>query len=312
MKVIFMGTPEFSVPVLESLINSDFEVVLVVTQPDKQVGRGRKVKFNPVKELAISKEIELYQPENINEHTEYICNIRPDFIVTCAYGQILCEDILNCAAIKSVNVHASLLPAHRGGAPIHRSILNGDKYTGITIMEMIPMMDAGDIFFQKKVEILESDSLATLHDKLSKVGSEMIVESLQLIASNNFNSVKQDEEKVTYSPNILKEERQILFDDEAINIFNKIRAFNPYPCAYANYDGKLIKIYESLISNSESKEVPGTIVDITKQGIEVATLTKNIIIKKLQLPGKKVVDAPAFYNGNKLIEKGNLFSKEAI
>lgn len=307
MKVVFMGTPDFSVPVLNSLVLHGLEILLVVSQPDKQVGRGRKVQYTPVKKAALEHGLNVFQPENINEHIDVIKDLDVDLIITCAYGQMLSKELLACAKVKPINVHASLLPKHRGGAPIHRAILEGDKYSGVTIMEMVEKMDSGNIFLQDKVEITNDDTLATLHNKLSILGARLIVEAIPEIA-NGYEGIAQDEEQVTYSPNIGKEERKIDFNNNAVDIFNKIRAFNPFPCAHAIYDDLHIKIYETQVTDVTSKNEPGTIINITKLGIEVATNDFNILITKLKMPGKQMVDAVSFANGNKYLKINTNFS----
>ncbi len=306
MRVVFMGTPDFSVPVLNSLIHHDFEVVLVVTQPDKQVGRGRKFQHTPVKKVAIENNIEVLQPENINSEVNTICNVQPDLIITCAYGQILSSEVLSCARIKAVNVHASLLPAHRGGAPIHRAILNGDEYSGVSIMEMVEKMDAGNVFLQDKVQIEASDTFASMHNKLSILGSRLLIEAIPLIVSGESGTI-QDESKVTYSPNIAKFERVIDFNDLAYNIFNKVRAFNTFPSAYGVLNDNNIQVYEVKVTDTKSNVSAGTIVNISKSGIEVACSDFNIIITKLKLPGKKLLNASEFYNGNNSIKENMKF-----
>ncbi len=307
MKVVFMGTPDFSVPVLNSLVLHGLEILLVVSQPDKQLGRGRKVHFTPVKQAALKHGLQVFQPENINEHVSVIKELQPDFIITCAYGQILSRQLLDCAKIKAINVHASLLPMHRGGAPIHRAILNGDLYSGVTIMEMVEKMDSGNIFLQDKVEILKEDTLASLHNKLSILGSRLIVEALPDIASGAL-GVIQDDSKATYSPNISKEERMLDFNDSASNIFNKVRAFNPFPCAQVKYEDLFIKIFEVIETTNKSDKAPGFIINISSEGIEVCTNDFNIVITKLQMPNKKQVCASEFFNGNKTLKVNTTFS----
>ncbi len=310
MKIIFMGTPEFSVNVLKELINSKYEIALVVSQPDKKVGRGQKYVSTPVKKLAVENNLNVFQPDNINDHVDVIKEIGPDFIVTCAYGQFLTKEILKCAKVKAINVHASLLPKHRGGAPIHRSILNGDEYTGVSIMEMIEAMDAGKVFLQQSVKIEYSDTLATLHDKLSTLGSRLLPKAIDMIVENPDIGEDQDDSNATYSPNISKDERLLDFNDSSINIYNKVRAFNPFPCTNIKYEGNTIKVFEVKELDNESIYQPGYIVDITKNGIEVCTKDKNILITRLTLPGKSAMDAVQFYNGNKLVSVGKQFNLE--
>lgn len=308
MKIVFMGTPDFSVKVLQNLIDKNYEIALVITQPDKKVGRGQKFMPTPVKTVALENNLKVFQPENINEHLEVIKDENPDFIVTCAYGQFLSDEILNLAKIRAINVHASLLPMHRGGAPIHRSILNGDEYTGVSIMKMVKRMDAGEVYIQDKIKIEYEDTLAIVHDKLSELGASLLPKAIESIINNPNCGKDQDEELATYSPNIEKWERIIDFNESSKNIYNKVRAFNPFPCACVNYLENVIKIYEVKETNVKSANQPGEVVSITNEGIEVSTSDYNILITKLTLPGKSVLNAQQFYNGNKLISVGQKFN----
>ncbi len=307
MKIVYMGTPDFSVTVLDYLVKNNFDIQLVVTQPDKQVGRGKKITFTKVKEYAMENNLRVIQPIDINDSLDEIKDINPDFIITCAYGQFLCDELLDLSNIVSLNVHASLLPMHRGGAPIHRAILNGDSKTGISIMEMVSKMDAGDVYVTSEVEITDQDTLETLHNKLSHIGGKLLVGCLEDIFDGKVTPVKQDENQATYSPNISKEERVISFKKNARDIFNKVRAFNPFPMAYAVYESKMIKIYEVEVLSEKSTEEAGMIVNISKEGIIVATDDYDIKIKKLQLPNKKAVSSIEFYNGNSLLVENTKF-----
>lgn len=308
MKIVFMGTPEFSVGVLQSLIDKNYEIALVITQPDKKVGRGQKFAPTPVKKIALENNLNVFQAENINEHIDVIKDAKPDFIITCAYGQFLCDEILELAKVRAINVHASLLPMHRGGAPIHRSILNGDEYSGVSIMKMIKQMDAGEVYIQEKVKIEYEDTLAIVHDKLSELGASLLPQAIELILSDPNCGIDQDESKATYSPNIDKTERLINFSETSKNIYNKVRAFNPFPCACVNFDGNIIKVFEVKETTSKSNSQPGEVISITTNGIEVTTKDNNILITKLTLPGKSVLNAQQFYNGNKLISVGDKFN----
>ncbi|MFV0499470.1 MAG: methionyl-tRNA formyltransferase [Bacilli bacterium] len=307
MKIVFMGTPVFAVNVLEKLIEKKYNVCLVVTQPDKKTGRGQKIVYSPIKKLAIKNNLKLIQPDNINDCVSTIAEMDADYIVTCAYGQFLSSEILKLAKIKALNVHASLLPKYRGGAPIHRAIMNGDEYTGVSIMEMIDKMDAGNIFIQEKIPINNEDNLETIHDKLSLLGSELLPRCLDELQNDIRLGVKQDEKEVTYSPIISKQERKINFNDKAINIYNKVRAFNPFPYAIIYYEDLIIKVHKVLITSKKSEKPVGEIILISKDGIEVSTDDYNIIIVELTISGKKTMDAKQFYNGNKEIKIGTKF-----
>lgn len=305
-KVVFMGTPEFAVPILDGLIKN-YNVVLVVSQMDKEKDRKGKLLYTPVKKLAIDNKIPVYQPSNINNEYDEILKYDPDIIITCAYGQIIPKVLLDYPKYGCINVHASLLPKLRGGAPIHRAIMNGDKETGITIMYMDLKMDNGDIISQKKIPILEDDNLDSLYDKLSKLGSSLLLETLPLILNNKNERIKQDENNVSYGYNINREEERIDFNDKSINIHNKVRSLSSRPGAYCYLNDKRLKIYKTLLTETISKDAPGTIMDINKIGIYVCTGDYDIIIKDLQLEGKKRCLVKDFINGINIEEfKGRI------
>ncbi len=305
MKVIFMGTPDFAVPVLEGLIEN-YEVILVVSQPDKRVGRKQELKNTPIKEVALKHNIPVFQPIKIREDYDEIIKLNPDIIVTCAYGQIIPKVILDCPKLGCINVHASLLPKLRGGAPIHKAIIDGYKTTGITIMYMDVKMDDGDIISQKEIEILDSDNLESLHDKLSVLGKELLLETLPSIISGTNERIKQDEAEVTFAYNIKREEEHIDFNKSTREVFNLIRGLSPVPGANAILFDNEMKIYDSIISDKEYKGINGEIVDITKQGIVVKTNDGSIIITKIKPFGKKMMDSNSYVNG---IGKDKLLGK---
>lgn len=305
MKVIFMGTPDFAVPVLEGLIEN-YEVILVVSQPDKRVGRKQELKNTPIKEVALKNNIPVFQPTKIRDEYQQIIDLKPDIIVTCAYGQIIPKAILDCPKLGCINVHASLLPKLRGGAPIHKAIIDGYKTTGITIMYMDVKMDDGDIISQKEIEISDNDNLESLHDKLSVLGKELLLETLPSIIEGTNTRTKQNEDEVTFAYNIKREEEHIDFNKTSRDVFNLIRGLSPVPGANACIFDNEMKIYESIINDREYKGACGEIVDITKQGIVVKTGDGSIIITKVKPFGKKMMDAISYVNGigkDKLIGK---------
>ena len=305
MKVIFMGTPDFAVPVLEGLIEN-YEVVLVVSQPDKRVGRKQELRNTPIKEVALKNNIPVFQPTKIREDYEEIIDLNPDIIVTCAYGQIIPKVILDCPRLGCINVHASLLPKLRGGAPIHKAIIDGYKTTGITIMYMDVKMDNGDIISQKEIEITDSDNLKSLHDKLSVLGKELLLETLPSIIEGTNTRTKQNEADVTFAYNITREEEHIDFNKTSREVFNLIRGLSPVPGSNAILFDNEMKIYESIMNDKKYSGNPGEIVDITKQGIVVKTGDSSITITKLKPFGKKMMDASSYVNGigkDKLIGK---------
>ncbi len=299
-RVVFMGTPEFSVPVLEMLIENT-NVVLVVTQPDKEVGRHHELKATPVKECALKHNIEVYQPIKIRNEYKHILEMNPDIIITCAYGQIIPSILLDTPKYKAINVHASLLPKLRGGSPLHKCIIDGYKETGVTIMYMAPGMDDGDIITQRSVEIKDADNVGIIHDKLSIMGRDLLLETLPNIFSGNITRTKQDPNEVTYAYNIKREEEKIDFNKTAREVFNQIRGMYPFPVAYTTLNGEVIKICEVIIGNS-SKGKPGEIIETSKDGISVMCKDKNIIITRLKPSGKKEMTAKDYLNGkNKTI-----------
>ncbi len=296
-KVIFMGTPEFSVPVLE-MLNANTNVVLVVTQPDKEVGRHHEIKYSPVKEYALKNNIEVYQPNKIRNEYEYILSKNPDVIITCAYGQIIPEILLETPKYKAINVHASLLPKLRGGSPLHRAIINGYDETGITIMYMAPGMDDGDIITQEKIKIEDTDNVGIIHDKLSILGRDLLLKTLPDIFSCNVNRTKQDESKVTFAYNIKPEEEKIDFNKIAKEVYNQIRGMYPFPIAYTTLDGLTIKVCESKMGNLKNGR-PGQIIKIYKDGIGVMCKDKELIITRIKPSGKKEMSVKDYLNGNR-------------
>ena len=304
-KVIFMGTPEFAVPILQMLIENT-EVLLVVTQPDKEVGRKKEKKFSPIKELAIKNNIETFQPIKIKEDYKYILEKNPDIIITCAYGQIIPNELIETPKYGAINVHASLLPKLRGGAPIHHAIIDGYKKTGITIMYMSSKMDAGDIISQKEITINEKENVGTLHDKLSKIGTELLKETLPLIFEQKNERIKQNEEEVTFGYNITREEEKIDFNKTAEQVYNQIRGLNPFPLAYAILNEEETKIIEANINEKTIGKV-GEITEITKNSIIVKCKDKSIEITKIKPFGKRIMEVKDYLNG---IKKEALINKE--
>lgn len=304
-KVIFMGTPEFAVPILQMLIENT-EVLLVVTQPDKEVGRKKEKKFSPIKELAIKNNIETFQPIKIKEDYKYILEKNPDIIITCAYGQIIPNELIETPKYGAINVHASLLPKLRGGAPIHHAIIDGYKKTGITIMYMSSKMDAGDIISQKETIINEKENVGTLHDKLSKIGTELLKETLPLIFEQKNERIKQNEEEVTFGYNITREEEKIDFNKTAEQVYNQIRGLNPFPLGYAILNEEETKIIEANINEKTIGKV-GEITEITKNSIIVKCKDKSIEITKIKPFGKRIMEVKDYLNG---IKKETLINKE--
>ena len=305
LKVIFMGTPDFAVPILEELINK-CNVIMVVSQPDRQKDRKGNILPTPTKTVAINNNIEVFQPENIKKEYDKIINTDCDIIITCAYGQIIPDIILNYPRLGCINVHGSLLPKYRGGAPIHWAIINGEKETGITIMYMDSKMDSGDIISQKSINIEENDNLDNLYNKLSIVGRDLLIETLPSIINGSNKRIKQDEKQVTYGLNIKKEEEKIDFNKTAKEVNNLIRGLSSIPGAYCYLDNKRLKIYKALILDKKSNNEPGKIVDIDKYGIIVNCKDYCIKIIDIKLEGKSRCLVCDYING---IKKEELIGK---
>ena len=310
LKVVFMGTPEYSIPVLQGLIDN-YNVIGVVTQPDKEVGRKKELEYSPVKKLALKHNIKVLQPVKIRKEFQEVLDLNPDIIVTCAYGQIIPTEILDYPKYKCINVHASLLPKYRGGAPLHRAIINGEKETGITIMYMAPGMDDGDIISQEKVAITDDETVGELHDQLSVLGRDLLLKTLPSIIAGTNKRIKQDETQVSLAKIIKKEDEVIDFETDAQSVHNKIRGLNPFPGGYGILEGKRIKLFKSRIINENSKKEPGTIIKVEKDGFVVQTGDKEVMILELQPEGKKKMTAKEFLNGTKEEELLNKkFGKE--
>lgn len=302
LRVVFMGTPDFAVPVLETLIENT-NVELVVTQPDAYVGRKKVLTPSPVKAKALENNIEVFTPNKIREDYERILEVNPDIIITCAYGQIIPKILLDLPKHKCVNVHASLLPKYRGGAPIHASILNGDEYTGITIMYMAEGMDDGNIITQEKVKIDDNDNINTLSDKLSDLGAKLLIKTLPSILDGTCDSIKQNESDVTFAYTIKRKDEQLDFNNNYKDIFNKVRAL--YNRSYFIMNGieyKVVSVrFEDKLHNEEKIN---TITNIYKDGIGIACIDGEVVITEFIPSGKKQMLVNSYLNGidkNKLV-----------
>ncbi|MBQ8192506.1 MAG: methionyl-tRNA formyltransferase [Bacilli bacterium] len=298
IKAVFMGTPSFAYPILKELIEY-LDVIMVVCQPDREKDRKGNIVYPPCKELALENNIEVFQPQKIREEYQKVLDKKPDIIITAAYGQIIPEEILEFPKYGCINVHGSLLPKLRGGAPIHHAIIRGEKETGVTIMYMDKKMDSGDIISQKSIRIDEDICLDELYNKMSLLGRDLLMETLPSIIEGTNSRIKQDESKVTFGLNITKEEEKINFNDTAYNIHNKIRGLSSIPGAYTIINGKRMKVYLSEKTDVLSKEEAGTIKDITSDGIIVNTKDYLIKLKDIKLEGKKRCNVKEFINGIK-------------
>ena len=304
-KIVFMGTPKFAVPVLEMLIEN-YGVDLVITQPDKKVGRKKVLTPPPVKVVALENDIKVLQPEKISTDEETyntLKDLNPDIIITAAYGQLVPDKILEIPEHKCINVHGSLLPKLRGGAPIQYSILEDHKKTGITIMYMVKKLDAGDMISKVEVDILDSDNYETLHDKLSVAGRDLLNETLPKIFSGDIAPEKQDDEQATFARNILREDEKIDWNTSAREVFNKVRALDPTPGAFTYLDGNVLKIWSSEVVELEEQSSytkVGTIIKQDKKNIYVSCGNGTVLrVHELQVSGKKRMPVVNFLSNKK-------------
>ncbi len=302
LSVIFMGTPDFSVPILKSLI-ANTNLILVVTKPDQKVGRHQEISFSPVKKIALDNNIPLFQPEKIRTDYQMILELKPDIIITCAYGQIIPKEVLDIPKYGCINVHASLLPKYRGGAPIHHAIMNGENETGVTIMHMNEGMDTGDIIAQEKLAILETDNVGTLFDKLSLLGENLLIKTLPSIINGTCNRIKQDENLAIYAPTLKRADEWLDFSKSTKEVFNKVRGLNPWPLSYIILNGEEAKVIECEKSYEVFNKKPGEITRVLKDKIGIKTNDGEILITKIKPYGKKVMPVKDYLNGLKDKEK---------
>ena len=296
LKIVFMGTPDFAVPVLKGLIDN-YEVIGVVSQPDKPVGRKGILTPPPVAMVAKENNIKLFQPVKIRNDYDDILAMNPDIIITCAYGQIIPKEILDYPKYGCINVHASLLPKLRGGAPIHHAIIDGYAKTGITIMYMDEKMDNGDIISQEEINIEDSFTTEILHDKLSIMGRDLLLKTLPDIISGNINPIKQNLDEVTFGYNISKEDEKIDFTKTSREVFNQVRGLNSWPVGYTIMNGKRMKIYSVVISDNKCANYnPGEITNLYKNGIGVKTGDGEVILTEIQMEGKNKALASTIVN----------------
>lgn len=299
-RIVFMGTPDFSVPVLKRLIDDGYDVIAAVTQPDRPVGRKRILTPPPVKAEALKHNIPVYQPEKIrqSEELEQILALNPDLIVTAAFGQILPKQLLEAPKFGCINVHASLLPELRGGAPIHYAIIQGKQKTGITIMYMVEKLDAGDILTQVEVPVTETDTVGTLHDKMSAAGADLLSETIPKLLNGELSPTPQNDEEATFAWNIKREQEKIDWSNKGADIYNQIRGMNPWPVAYTTFGGTVMKVWASEKASYTGSHEPGTIIRLEEDGLVVATGDGTAVkITELQPAGKKRMDAKQFLLG---------------
>lgn len=299
MRVIFMGTPDFSVGTLEALIRAGHQVVLAVTQPDKPKGRGGKMQFPPVKETALEHGIPVFQPRKVREpeNIEELRKYQADVIVVVAFGQILPREILELTPYGCINVHASLLPSYRGAAPIQWAVINGETVSGVTTMQMDEGLDTGDMLLKTEVPLEPEETGGSLHDKLAAAGASLCVRTLKALEEGTVTPKKQGESPTAYASMLKKEMGEIRWEDPAISIERLIRGLNPWPSAYTGWQDKTMKIWEAEILEEDSGQEPGTVVRVDKDGFLVQTGKGLLKVTALQIPGKKRMEADAFLRG---------------
>ncbi|EDS77332.1 methionyl-tRNA formyltransferase [Clostridium botulinum C str. Eklund] len=302
MKIVFMGTPEFAVPALKSMIEN-FNVEGVFTQPDRPKGRGKKLAMSPVKEVALENNIEVYQPINLRKEPDFIeklKRIQPDFIIVVAYGQILPKEVLEIPKYACINLHASLLPKYRGAAPLNWAIINGEKKSGNTTMLMDVGLDTGDMLMTQEVDINDDMTAGELHDLLMTQGGDLLVDTINKMVSGEITPIKQDDSKTCYASMLDKEMACIDWNKSVTEIHNLIRGLNPWPVAYTHYNDKVMKIYKSRVLNENSKKTPGTVIDVSSEGIKVACNGGVLLVEEIQFPGKKSLKVEQYIRGNSI------------
>lgn len=296
-----MGTPDFAVPSLEALIEKGYEVIGVVTQPDRPKGRKKVLTATPVKEAALKFNLPVLQPEKLkgSPELEQIKAWKPDLVVTAAFGQLLPKEMLELPPFRCINVHASLLPKYRGGAPIHKAIIDGEEKTGVTIMYMAEKLDAGDVLTQVSIPIGETDDVASMFEKLSVVGAQLLIDTLPLLAEGKLEPIAQDESQVTYAPNIKREDEEIDWHKNGKDIYNHVRGLCPFPVAYTKVNGEVLKVWSAKKTTDiyRHKE-PGTVYRLDQEGLGVISGDgTGILLTEIQPSGKKKMSASDFLRG---------------
>ena len=301
MNIVFMGTPDFAVPSLKKLIE-EYNVTAVLTQPDKPKGRGKKMAYSPVKEEALKHGITIYQPVKLKEDLELIQtlkDLKPDFMVVVAFGQILTKEVLDIPKYGCINLHGSLLPMYRGAAPIQWAVINGEKVTGNTTMLMDVGIDTGDMILKDEVEITNNMTSGELHDILMVRGAELLVKSIEGIARGSIVPEKQPDETF-YAKMLDKELANINWNMSSREIHNLVRGLNPWPIAYTDYKGERMKIYETEVSEEKTSSEPGTILEVNKSGVKVACKDSVLIVKKVQFPNGKPLTIEQYIKGHEI------------
>ena len=312
-RIVFMGTASFSLAILKMLFDEDYNVVGVVSQPDRYVGRKKILTMPDVKVEALKHDVPVIQPQKIKEEYQAILDLKPDLIITAAYGQQVPQAVLDAPTLGCVNVHASLLPMYRGGAPVHQCIIDGQDQTGVTIMYMVKKMDAGNIISQQVIPIHIEDTVGDLYERLSEVGAQLLKDTLPSILEGTNQSLPQDESLVTYAPTLSREDERIDWNLGALQVYNKVRGTNPWPGSYTIYQGKVVKIWAGQVHQCENAithhahQDNGTIVKIFKDAIGVKVCDGVYLITEFQLEGKKKMSVKDYLNGHNIFEVDTKF-----
>ena len=298
LNIIFAGTPDFAARHLQALINSHHNVIAVYTQPDRPAGRGKKLTASPVKELALAHNIPVYQPGSLRKEPaqQELAALNADIMVVVAYGLILPKVVLDTPRLGCINVHGSILPRWRGAAPIQRALWAGDKETGVTIMQMDIGLDTGDMLLKTYLSIEDDDTSASLYEKLAQQGPDALLQALEGLANGTLAAEKQDEALANYAEKLSKEEARLDWTKSATQLWQEVRAFNPWPVSYFEHQGNTIKVWQTQVSTTSSNAAPGTIISASKKGIEVATGDGVLTLLSMQLPGKKPLSVADILN----------------
>lgn len=313
MRIVFMGTPEFAVPSLDVLVKNNYDVVMVVTQPDRPKGRGHRVCFAPVKEYALKKGIPVMQPVKIGdtETVEKLRKLNPDLLITCAFGQFLNSAVLNIPKRGTVNVHGSLLPKYRGAAPIQWAIIHGEKKTGITTMMTVLKLDAGDILLQEEMEIDDEMTAGQLHDRMSILGAKVLLETVRKIEADTLSPVPQNECETCYAPRMTRDLGRVDWSITAEEIHNLVRGTNPWPGAFSFFQGERMRIWKTRVLDREkiTGSLPGTVMDINREGFVVQTGRGQLLISEIQCDNAKRLTVDQYICGH-VVHVGDCFGKE--